>query len=88
MLGALLFYRFGMGMALPMPQFLRQRRTMRPAVRTKSAGIFRQSMGRKDRDDLQREVDRILDKINEKGFGALTSEEKHTLDEAKDVLRH
>ncbi len=87
MLGALLFYRFGMGMALPMPQFLRQRRTMRPAVRTKSVGIFRQSMGRKDRDDLQREVDRILDKINEKGFGALTPEEKHTLDEAKDVLR-
>ena len=33
------------------------------------------------------EVDRILDKINEKGFGALTQQEKRTLDEAKDVLR-
>lgn len=36
--------------------------------------------------ELKREVDRILDKINEKGFGALTTEEKQTLDRAKDLL--
>ncbi len=36
--------------------------------------------------DLKQEVDRILDKINDKGFGALTSEEKETLDKAKDLL--
>jgi hypothetical protein len=42
-----------------------------------------------DRDHLRAEVDRILDKINSKGFGALTSEEKKTLDEARDLLsRH
>ncbi len=35
---------------------------------------------------LRPEVDRILDKINEKGFGALTDEEKRTLDRAKDQL--
>ena len=30
-----------------------------------------------------------LDKINSKGFGALTAEEKHLLDEARDLLsRH
>lgn len=41
------------------------------------------------RDDLRAEVDRILDKINSAGFGALTAEEKHLLDEAKDLLsRH
>jgi membrane associated rhomboid family serine protease len=41
------------------------------------------------RDDLRAEVDRILDKINSQGFGALTPEEKRTLDEARDLLsRH
>ena len=39
--------------------------------------------------DLRTEVDRILDKINCSGFGALTDEEKRLLDEAKDLLsRH
>lgn len=36
--------------------------------------------------DLQREVDRILDKINDKGFGSLTQEEKLTLEKAKGFL--
>ena len=34
----------------------------------------------------QAEVDRILDKINSHGFGALTPEEKRILDDAKDLL--
>lgn len=39
--------------------------------------------------DLKTEVDRILDKINSSGFGALTDDEKRLLDEAKDMLsRH
>ncbi len=38
---------------------------------------------------LRAEVDRILDKINSQGFGALNEEEKRILDEAKDLLsRH
>lgn len=36
--------------------------------------------------DLRAEVDRILDKINSEGFGALTAEEKRLLDNARDVL--
>lgn len=36
--------------------------------------------------DAQKEVDRILDKINATGFGSLTESEKHTLDRAKDLL--
>jgi membrane associated rhomboid family serine protease len=36
--------------------------------------------------NLRADVDRILDKINSQGFGALTAEEKRTLDEAKDLL--
>lgn len=35
---------------------------------------------------LRADVDRILDKINSHGFGALTAEEKRTLDDAKDLL--
>ncbi|RME73520.1 MAG: rhomboid family intramembrane serine protease [Verrucomicrobia bacterium] len=36
--------------------------------------------------DLKAEVDRILDKINSKGFGALTDEERRILDSARDIL--
>jgi len=35
---------------------------------------------------LRAEVDRILDKINSHGFGAITADEKRLLDEAKDLL--
>ncbi len=35
---------------------------------------------------LRAEVDRILDKINSHGFGALTEQEKKLLDDAKDLL--
>ena len=38
------------------------------------------------RETLRVEVDRILDKINSEGFAALTPEEKHLLDNAKDLL--
>lgn len=39
-----------------------------------------------DRAQIKAEVDRILDKINSEGFGALTDDEKRLLDEAKDLL--
>lgn len=39
-----------------------------------------------DRSELKGEVDRILDKINSKGFGSLSEEEKRILDRAKDIL--
>jgi membrane associated rhomboid family serine protease len=38
-------------------------------------------------DNLQKEVDRILDKINDSGFGSLNASEKATLDQARDILR-
>ncbi len=41
---------------------------------------------RPSREALREEVDRILDKINSQGFGALTEKEKRLLDEAKDLL--
>ncbi|OHE82656.1 MAG: hypothetical protein A3G75_10200 [Verrucomicrobia bacterium RIFCSPLOWO2_12_FULL_64_8] len=39
-----------------------------------------------NRGDLRAEVDRILDKINSEGFGALTDEERRLLDDARDLL--
>ncbi len=39
-----------------------------------------------DRESIRAEVDRILDKINSQGFGALTPEERRVLDNAKDLL--
>jgi membrane associated rhomboid family serine protease len=44
-------------------------------------------VNRSNREELQNEVDRILDKINEKGFGSLTEDEKKVLDRAKDILK-
>jgi len=38
------------------------------------------------RREMREEVDRILDKINVEGFGALSAEERQTLDEAKSWL--
>lgn len=39
-----------------------------------------------NRRQLKNEVDRILDKINTKGFGALSDEEKKVLERARDIL--
>lgn len=39
-----------------------------------------------NREDLRAEVDRILDKINSDGFGALTADEKRLLDDAREAL--
>jgi membrane associated rhomboid family serine protease len=49
-----------------------------------AAPAYRINLGTKE--GLKAEVDRILDKINSKGFGSLTPEEKRLLDEAKDML--
>jgi membrane associated rhomboid family serine protease len=65
------------GMALP--AWLRWPKRTRPTP--SSPGPARRSNL-----PLRAEVDRILDKINSQGFGALTEEEKRVLDEAKDLL--
>ena len=87
MLGAVLFYRYGMGRELYWLPFLRFSRSSKPMGRKKPMQPVKYSVQFSDRDKLQREVDRILDKINAKGFGALTPEEKKILDQAKDVLK-
>lgn len=49
-----------------------------------NASHYKVNVGKNE--NLKAEVDRILDKINESGFGALTEEEKDILDRAKDQL--
>ncbi len=62
-------------------------RWAKKAAQAAAAAPFQVNLGRKE--ELRVEVDRILDKINSQGFGALTAEEKRRLDEAKDLLsRH
>ncbi len=63
---------------LALPRWLRRRK--------KPATASRFQVNISSRDDLRAEVDRILDKINSEGFGALTDEEKRLLDEARDLL--
>ena len=50
------------------------------------AGKPSYSVDLSNQQNLQAEVDRILDKINDKGFGALSQKEKNTLDKAKGFL--
>ena len=54
--------------------------------KTKSHTSYRVNRPTSSRDELQKEVDRILDKINISGFGSLSDTEKATLDRAKDIL--
>ena len=62
-----------------LPRWLK--RTAKPAA---AAPAPKADLG--TRENLRAEVDRILDKINSHGFGALTPAEKRVLDEAKEML--
>ncbi|MGA1204515.1 MAG: rhomboid family intramembrane serine protease [Opitutales bacterium] len=56
------------------------------AKAAKSATQARFRVNTLNRPGMKKEVDRILDKINTEGFGALSEEEKKTLDKARDLL--
>ncbi|MEM8867692.1 MAG: rhomboid family intramembrane serine protease [Verrucomicrobiota bacterium] len=89
LLGGVLYYRFAYKGAsfgftkrekptIEMPEWFKKT--------NKSEGKFSYRVNRTNRESLQNEVDRILDKINLSGFGSLTEDEKATLDQAKDIL--
>ncbi len=63
-----------------LPAWLRRRNQAGPVAPASKAGRGKAPA------NLRVEVDRILDKINSEGFGALTEDEKKLLDEAKDLL--
>lgn len=59
---------------------------LRKSTSTTSAPSRLAASGPASERQLRAEVDRILDKINSSGFGALTDQEKKILDDAKDML--
>lgn len=81
--GGVLFRRPRAGKAaVELPEWFKNRKHQAAAKKVSYAVNRSQS-----RDELQKEVDRILDKINASGFGSLSNHEKQTLDHAKDILR-
>jgi membrane associated rhomboid family serine protease len=92
MLTGFLYYRFMhdaywlIGSAdraeIELPRWLK--RTRKPSLPPPATESI--AAGPSSREDIRAEVDRILDKINSQGFGALTPEEKRVLDDAKDLL--
>jgi membrane associated rhomboid family serine protease len=59
-------------------------RWMKKAAKAPAPAAYQVNVGGPG--DLRADVDRILDKINSQGFGALSADEKRRLDEAKDLL--
>ena len=64
-----------------LPEWFKRRKRTEPKI---SYQVNRPSTGK---EDLQREVDRILDKINASGFNSLNKHEKALLDRAKEILK-
>ena len=89
MAGGYLFYKlvyqrdpgYGKGAVFKMPEWLKRKPSKQP---TKN---YAYKVNIQPKRDLKKEVDRILDKINSQGFGALSAEEKRILDEAGDLLK-
>ena len=76
--------RMKYGLALSSSPAVELPRWLRKTPRAARPPSYRVNLS--NRDDLRAEVDRILDKINSAGFGALTADERQILDEAKDLL--
>jgi membrane associated rhomboid family serine protease len=78
--------------SIELPAWLRRRksRSQEPVYKVNLSDPAETTSGSErttaSREDLRAQVDRVLDKINSKGFGALTAAEKKLLDEAKDLL--
>ncbi|MEM9157955.1 MAG: rhomboid family intramembrane serine protease [Verrucomicrobiota bacterium] len=89
MIGGYLFYRFiyaKTGASTSFPTFKVPKLFGSKKSKPASAG-YKYKVNLTKPQDIHAEVDRILDKINSKGFGALTAEEKKILDDARDVLK-
>jgi len=93
MLTGLLFHQFvvrGIRWSALLPWRRSRPEILRPAWMSKARRLQDTTVNFQvnitDKEHLRAEVDRILDKINSEGFGALTPAEKRTLDDAKDLL--
>lgn len=84
--GVFCFYRIKSGSGLPSFKFVRMSRSEFTKNKQK-ARIREFSVDLSNQAEFQKAVDEILDKINEKGFGSLSANEKKILDKAKGLLR-
>ncbi len=57
------------------------------APNSANKGNFKYKVNMTETKNLQQQVDEILDKINERGFGALDQNEKNILEKAKGILK-
>lgn len=89
-LGALLYEKYRLSRS-PLLSVFSERSTVRQAPWRKRAEAARAATGRTSVNlsnprTMRAEVDRILDKINDQGFGSLSSEEKALLEKARNRL--
>jgi len=96
MLGAYLYYKWADRISVPRIRFgsaKSEKQTVKPkykvnlsggAAKGTSKGIL---SGVRKEENLRSEIDRILDKINEHGFGSLTEKEKEILNRGKELLK-
>ena len=85
--GALYYFYYQSNMRLPI-KFTFTPPTIHSPLRTKQTHDVKRNyrVNFSEKFDLQDEVDRILDKINEHGFGSLDASEKSCLEKAKKIL--
>ena len=73
------------------PKFIFSRKVQGPkfsqSPRSSNRGKIKYKVNLTDSRNLQQQVDEILDKINERGFGALDENEKNILEKAKGILK-
>ena len=84
--GILFFILLKNGLSIPVVKFRSRKRNRNHSSKTHPATTdFKVNFATDTR--IHEELDRILDKINEKGFGSLTDQEKVFLDKAKSNLK-
>lgn len=85
--GALVFFYLQSGRVFPKFVLKKSKTMFENKFSSKSKGMnLEYKVNFSTTDEIQNEVDRILDKINDSGFGSLTKEEKLTLEKSKGLL--
>ena len=74
------------GKSIVLPKFSFKPSKTKSSNQKSAVSVTDYSIDSEVTDDLEIQVDKILDKINEKGFGSLTSEEKALLEKAKSLF--
>ena len=74
------------GKSIVLPKFSFKSSKTKSSKQKSAVSVTDYSIDSEVTDDLEIQVDKILDKINEKGFGSLTDREKSLLEKAKSLF--